>query len=186
MDPDVPQESDIRLIAEGRFLRFVERDGWEFVERSSSWAVVLIIPITDAGEIVFVEQYRPPVGRRVIELPAGLVGDLADSPDETLETAARRELEEETGYVAGSLELLFTGVPSGGLTSEAITFFLARDLHQVGPGGGDATDNALVIYIDTKMVKFLTGNAHDNHLDRMFSFIAVGPGNDEVGENVDL
>jgi ADP-ribose pyrophosphatase len=63
---------------------------------------------------------------------------------EPLETAARRELTEETGYDAGRMELLFDGVPSAGLCDEHITFFLATELTKVGPGGGDRNEDITV------------------------------------------
>ena len=135
---------DPELIADGRFLRFVQRNGWEFVERATSWAVVMLVPVDRDGRLIFVEQYREPVGQRTLEWPAGLVGDHADEEHETLATAARRELLEETGYDAGTLTELFTGVPSGGLTSETITCFLATDLTRVDAGGGDDTEDITV------------------------------------------
>lgn len=134
--------SEPEVITTGRHLRFVHRDGWEYVDRTTAWAVVLIIPVTDDGNVIFVEQYRPPVERRCIELPAGLVGD--DAPEESIEAAARRELFEETGYEAATMEELFRGVPSAGLTSEEITFFLARGLKKTGAGGGDASEDITV------------------------------------------
>jgi len=123
----------------GRFISLLERDGWEFASRSNASGVVVIVPVTEAGEIVLVEQYRKPVAALVIELPAGLVGDLAD-PDESVLDAARRELEEETGYAAGKLEILMACPSSAGMSDEIITFVLATELERVGPGGGDSSE----------------------------------------------
>ena len=75
----------------GRYLGIRETDGWEFATRTNASAVVILVPVTDDDELVLVEQYRVPVQCSVIELPAGLVGD-QDDPDESLMTAARREL----------------------------------------------------------------------------------------------
>src|SRR3546814_1825121 len=58
----------------------------------------------DDGHVLLVEQYRVPLGRNCIELPAGLVGD--EDENESVESSAARELEEETGYRAGSVEVL--------------------------------------------------------------------------------
>lgn len=127
----------------GRYLSLLERDGWEFASRSNASGVVVIVAVTDDGELVLVEQYRKPVGAAVIELPAGLVGDLAD-PDESLLDAARRELVEETGYAAGSLEILMACPSSAGISDEIITFVLATGLERVGPGGGDASEEIQV------------------------------------------
>src|SRR5215213_8200947 len=92
-----------RILVETKFLRCIDRDGWFFVERPNAHAVVTVVPLTSNGMIILVEQFRPPVGRNVIELPAGLVGDEPGRADEALEAAARRELIEETGYDAHRL-----------------------------------------------------------------------------------
>jgi 8-oxo-dGTP pyrophosphatase MutT (NUDIX family) len=73
-------------------------------------------------------------GARTIEMPAGLVGD--DHAHDTLESAARRELIEETGWEAATVEVLLIGPTSSGMSNERIAFVRARDLTQVGPGGG--------------------------------------------------
>ena len=61
------------------------------------------------------EQYRPPVDKYVIELPAGLAGDQKENRGEALESAARRELLEETGYQAAKMEQLVWGASSAGI-----------------------------------------------------------------------
>jgi ADP-ribose pyrophosphatase len=127
----------------GRYLALIERDRWEFVSRSNARCVVALVAVTPAWEIVLVEQYRKPVGAKVIELPAGLVGDLTD-PDEPILVAAARELEEETGFVATQMELLMECPSSAGMSDEVISFVLAKGLSRVGPGGGDASENIVV------------------------------------------
>ena len=119
----------------GRYLSLIERDGWEFTTRPNAHAVVVLIAITQEREIVLVEQFRKPVGSTVLELPAGLVGDNED-PDEPILLAAGRELEEETGFQAESLELVMQCPSSAGMTDEIISFIAARGLQRVGPGGG--------------------------------------------------
>ena len=94
--------------------------------------------------MVLIEQYRIPLDRRVIELPAGLVGDLAENKEEGLLEAARRELLEETGYEAQSIDYLLDGPSSSGMTNEVFTLVLARDVRKVGSGGGDATEEIRV------------------------------------------
>jgi ADP-ribose pyrophosphatase len=128
----------------GRYLSLLERDGWEFASRSNASGVVVIVAVTEAGEIVLVEQYRKPVAAQVIELPAGLVGDLAD-PDETVLDAARRELLEETGYVAENMEVLMACPSSAGMSDEVITFVLATGLERIEAGGGDASEDIEVL-----------------------------------------
>jgi 8-oxo-dGTP pyrophosphatase MutT (NUDIX family) len=86
-------------VYEGRHLSMFNRGGWEYAKRNTARPAVGIVAVTDDGKVVLVEQHRPPVGRNVIELPAGLSGDIAGSEEETLLEAAQRELLEETGYV---------------------------------------------------------------------------------------
>ena len=125
-----------RIVAEGRFLRFVKRGSWEYVERVAVRDVAVLVPITDDREIVLVEQYRIPVQARMVELPAGLVGDEEEFRDEELCDAANRELHEETGYRAKTLQVLARAPSSGGMTSEIVSFLLATGLTKTGAGGG--------------------------------------------------
>lgn len=129
-----------RVLAETKFLRLIDRDGWSFVERPSVKGVVTIVAITRDAKLLFVEQYRAPVDKRVIELPAGLAGDDPDQPDEDLGTAARRELLEETGYAAGRVGLIASCPTSPGMTNEIASFFLATELHKIAAGGGVAEE----------------------------------------------
>jgi ADP-ribose pyrophosphatase len=119
---------------EGKHLRLVSREGWEFVERKAS-GVVAIVAFDPDGRLLLTDQYREPVGARVIELPAGLVGDSGDGGEEP-ERAAARELEEETGYRPSSLEKIGRGPTTAGLSSEVVDFYLARRLERIGEGGG--------------------------------------------------
>lgn len=133
--------SEKQVVWEGKFLRVVVENGWELVERKGLSGIVGIVPVTENGDILLIEQYRTPVGARCIELPAGLVGDEPGKSDEPIENAARRELLEETGYEAGRLERLFEGAVSAGLSDEHMTWFLASDCRKVGPGGGDSSED---------------------------------------------
>jgi ADP-ribose pyrophosphatase len=124
----------------GRYLSLKEVDGWEYVTRPNAHAVAVLAAVTPEREIVLVEQFRKPVNARVIELPAGLVGDQGD-PDEPILEAAGRELIEETGFEAESLELLMQCPTSSGMTDEIISFVMASGLKKVGPGGGDDSED---------------------------------------------
>ncbi len=125
----------------GKHLSLVATGTWEFATRNTSRPAVGIVAITDDGNVVLVEQFRPPVGRTVVELPAGLCGDIAGSENEPLVVAAQRELFEETGYVAIRWTELGVGYSSPGLTDEAIVLFLAEGLQKTGEGGGDDSEN---------------------------------------------
>lgn len=133
----------------GRYLGLKERDNWEYAYRTNASGVVVLVPVTDAGELVLVEQYRVPVKSRVLELPAGLVGDHGD-PEEDFKTAAHRELIEETGYAASSLDELLIGPSTAGMSDEIITIYFASGLRRVGPGGGDGNEDITVHHLPVK------------------------------------
>ena len=81
-----------------------------------------------ADMIILIEQYRHPLGRRLWELPAGLM----DFDGEPALAAAARELTEETGYAAGKWLVLLDVATSPGFTQETVRIFLATDLTEVG------------------------------------------------------
>ena len=137
-------EQDAKIVWTGRHLSMANRDGWEYTIRNSRKPSVGIVAITDDRRIVLVEQFRPPVNSTVIELPAGLVGDLAESENESLLESAERELLEETGYRAAKWTQLIAAYSSPGLTDESIVLFLAEKLTKTGIGGGDAGERILV------------------------------------------
>lgn len=125
----------MKTLYSGAHLDLVERDTWEFVQRRSA-GVVCVVAVTGSGELVLIEQYREPMRARVVELPAGLVGDDEGAEGEDFAGAARRELVEETGYDCDALEHIGRGPSSSGLTSEIIDFFSASGLRRVHEGGG--------------------------------------------------
>ena len=127
---------DKRVLGEGKHVRLVQRRGWEYAERPDCGGIVAILAVTDDARLVLVEQYREPVARPVIELPAGLAGDVRGDEGEALTAAAHRELLEETGYQAADMVYLTEGPPSAGLSNEIITFFRAEGLRKIGRGGG--------------------------------------------------
>lgn len=131
-----PTAVGTQLVAETDYLRLLRRNGWEFVQRRKANGVVVVMPLTDAGDVVLVEQYRQPVDRRVIEFPAGLADDQSSSATESLAEAAGRELLEETGYTASRVVDVFQGPSSAGLTDEMTTFFVATGLSKIAAGGG--------------------------------------------------
>jgi ADP-ribose pyrophosphatase len=155
----------VQIIAEGRFLRFAKRQNWEYVERVNVRDVAVLVPITSEDEIVLVEQFRIPVQARMIELPAGLVGDEEEFREEDLLDAANRELEEETGYRAERLTLLTRSPSSGGMTSELVSFLHATGLRKVGSGGGvDGEDITVHVVPLREARRWLRGKEADGFL----------------------
>jgi len=121
---------------EGKFLGLYQRGRWEFAARPFADAAVGILPVTAEGELILVEQYREPLERRVIEIPAGLCGDEPEFRGEAFAATAARELLEETGYRAGKLTELIVTPTSAGMTSEYTHLFLATELVHESAGGG--------------------------------------------------
>ncbi len=134
----------------GRFMSMVEihyRDAkgivrtWEAIERVNIGGIVVMVAVTPANTVLLERQFRPPLGRDVLELPAGLV-----DPGETMESAARRELIEETGWSARELKFLVEGPMSTGASTEIIRTYLCTGLEPVGKSGGD--DNEIIEVIE--------------------------------------
>jgi ADP-ribose pyrophosphatase len=120
-------------IFEGKRIFVLERDGWEYVERKKATEAVAVIAVTEDDKVVLTEQYRRPVDARVIDWPAGLVGD--DGENDPAATA-KKELEEESGFRCERVELLARGPSSPGITSEIVSFYRASGVRQAGKGGG--------------------------------------------------
>jgi len=138
------EQSKTDIVADGKHIQLVRRGSWEFARRKGICGIVGVVAVTDNGRLVLVEQDRPPVGKRVIELPAGLAGDAKGHEAEDLADAARRELLEETGYSARSMERLAAGAASAGMTDEVITLFRATGLTKTGDAKGDGSEDIAV------------------------------------------
>ena len=130
---------------EGRFISAVREGKWEYVRRTRGISAAVILAETDEGEIVLVEQFRIPSGRRCLELPAGLIGD--DYGDDNVEKAAARELEEETGYRADHIQPLGEYYSSPGMVAESFTLVRASGLTKVGEGGGIDGEDIVVHHV---------------------------------------
>lgn len=151
-----------RILYEADYLRLCREGTWEFVERINARGAVVIVAVTADDELILVEQPRPALNGPVIELPAGLVGDIAGAEDEQRAVAARRELEEETGYTAARFSYLTGGPPSAGLSSETLWFYRAYDVRRVGPGGGDDSEDITVHIVPLETVDaWLAARARD-------------------------
>ena len=148
-DADAPEET----VWAGRFLEMKRRGRWEYVGRVGRIHAAVIVAI-DGDDIILVQQYRVPLGRACIELPAGLVGD--ENKGESVEASAARELEEETGFRADRVTSLGTFYSSPGMVSECFTLVRAEGLTKVGGGGGTADENITVHRVAlTKLPEFI-------------------------------
>lgn len=132
------------VLGQGRFLRLVRRDGWEFVERTKPVRAAFIGALTDDGCLLLTKEYRVPVGKTVVGFPAGLIGDTDGMESESIESAVKRELLEEAGYEAQSVTFLTEGPTSCGQIVEVISIVLAQGLRKVSAGGGIEGENIQV------------------------------------------
>jgi ADP-ribose pyrophosphatase len=130
------QLPDPESLHETPWLRLERIGHWDYVRRPHSNDCVGILAITPDDEIVLVEQFRIPVQRSVIEIPAGLVGDDNAHRGESLAETAARELLEETGYRATDIRPLMSSPTSAGMASEITHLFLATGLVREHVGGG--------------------------------------------------
>jgi len=134
----------VHNLYEGRWLNLRKRGRWEYAERTNPAGAVIILALTPEDKLLFVEQYRVPIQQFTIEMPAGLVGDIAGQAEEGALIAAQRELEEETGYRCQRMEFIHRGPSSSGMSTEMIAFVRAYDLQKVSAGGGDESENITV------------------------------------------
>ncbi|MCD4826001.1 MAG: NUDIX hydrolase [Phycisphaerae bacterium] len=138
------RHAEKKVLAEGKYFRMILQGRWEYLEPKNFSDVVMIVPVTDDGKLVIIEQYRVPVAAQTFEIPAGLVGDDDDKQGESVYAAAHRELLEETGYQADSMEVILEGAPSAGSNSLILTFLMATGLKKVTAGGGDEHEDIIV------------------------------------------
>jgi len=125
-----------RTLHDGQFLKLLRDGHWEYVRRQRASGAGFIVAITPARELLLVEQYRVPLRRNVIELPAGIIADSEATAGESAEASALRELEEETGYRGRSTRQLCHGPVAPGMTDEIGWFTEVLDLERVSAGGG--------------------------------------------------
>lgn len=127
----------------GNFLSIIKSNNWEYVKRNTSTgAVSSVLAITKNQNVIFVEQHRIPVGKSVIELPSGVIGDIDEKEKPLL--SAQRELLEETGYSSEHWESIYVTPKSAGMTNELEYAFIADDCVKTGKGGGDKYENIII------------------------------------------
>lgn len=140
IDPLAERLVASELLHRGRFLEFrvdtVERADGRRAQRDVAVhpGAVAIVAVDPEGRVLFVRQYRHPAGRALLEIPAGTLDrDPASGATEDPDAAARRELEEETGYRAAGWERLTDFWTAPGFATERIFLYLATDLSAAGP-----------------------------------------------------
>lgn len=163
-----------QIVWQGRYITTKLRGTWEYVSRARGIKAAVILAIED-GHVLLVEQFRVPLGQYCLELPAGLVGDEAE--DEAMEDAAARELEEETGYRAGHIEVVGEFHSSPGMVSESFFFVRALDLVKVSDGGGVEGENIIVHRVALDEVKaFMAAKRREGCAMDAKLLMLLGPG----------
>jgi len=132
------------VLCETRWLGLYRIGHWDFAKRPNADACVGILALTPEDEVVLIEQFRIPVQRKVIEIPAGLVGDEEEFRGEALIDTAARELLEETGFRAGKIVPLLASPTSAGMTAEITHLFHASELVREHDGGGTGHEDIQV------------------------------------------
>ncbi|RVT89910.1 NUDIX hydrolase [Sphingomonas crocodyli] len=126
---------------QGRFITAKREGKWEYVGRARGIRAAVIVAVDD-GHVLLVEQFRVPLKKQCIELPAGLIGD--ETEGEAVEIAAARELEEETGYRPAGIDVIGEFASSPGMVSETFTLVRATGLEKVHEGGGVDGEDIIV------------------------------------------
>lgn len=119
---------------------------------------VAIVPLTDAGDVVLVRQWRTAAGQALLEIPAGT----RDHPGEDLEACARRELSEEVNFAAQTMQKLFSIYVAPGYSTEVIHVFLAEGLTpQNGTPDDDEFLDIVTLPLSEATAKIETGEIAD-------------------------
>jgi ADP-ribose pyrophosphatase len=129
------------IVWQGRYITAKRRGRWEYVGRARGIGAAVILAIQD-DHVLLVEQWRAPLGRMCLELPAGLVGD--ETLGEDAATSAARELEEETGWRPAQIDIIGDFASSPGMVCETFTLVRASGLTKVGAGGGVDGEDIIV------------------------------------------
>lgn len=153
----------LKILADSKYLRFFENDGWAFVTRKKQCVVqgnlkpdaVCIVAYIN-GELVVIKQWRSTVGEYVYEVPAGLIDE-----GETIEQAARRELKEETGLdISHILRIVPRSHPSIGLTDEIQAIVCCVAKGEISTAGNQKHEDISVELWDEELMEFHIENGY--------------------------
>ena len=168
------------IVFEGAFVRtikryFKDKNGreqvWQMVERKNCKRIVVVAAITPEKEIILEKIYRVPFKDYVIELPAGLM----DIKGESEESAAKRELLEETGYAVDDMSLLDTGPFNTGLLKDELAVFLGLNARKIREPELESSEDLTIIKVPLKnLLNFLAANRlkHDVKIPLVLAHLA--------------
>jgi ADP-ribose pyrophosphatase len=109
-----------------------------------------IVPFVSDNEIIMVRQYRYALEREMLEIPAGKI-DSGESPEECI----KRELVEETGFEARSIEWIYTYAPAIGYSNELIYLYVGRDLNKLGNDVDENEISSIEIFTLEEVVQMI-------------------------------
>jgi ADP-ribose pyrophosphatase len=147
-DPLSERTVDSRVVHSGGYLTFridtiEDPDGGRHTREIVVHPGAVAIVALDGDDLLMVRQFRTPAGRVLLEIPAGTLNRGEAGDPEAANVAAARELEEETGYRAGSWRRLGSFFSAPGFATEELTLYLAQDLTAVEDYPGPAPDERL-------------------------------------------
>jgi ADP-ribose pyrophosphatase len=139
----------------------------EIIEHRGAAAV---IPLTDDGHVIMVRQYRKAAERELLEIPAGGL-EVGEDP----EVCARRELAEEAGLAAQSLDHLVTFIPSPGIMTELITIFVARDLTPIERAAPGDEEDLRVVRVPVERVHSMIRSGEISDAKSIIGLLLAAP-----------
>jgi ADP-ribose pyrophosphatase len=166
-------ERDFRIFTAQTLDVTAPHDGAEYVRtvlKCPDW--VNVVALTTEQRVILVRQFRFGTWSNTLEIPGGMV-DSSEDP----QAAAVRELEEETGFVPGSVVFLGTSLPNPALQTNRLHSYLARDYRPVHAGHQDASEDIEVVLVDRNEIARLVKSGEISHslVLAALLFDAMGP-----------